>query len=183
MNGRMDFPIGELLDQQACHDFLLSSLHPGGLRCPNGHGPEHYYVHRRGRAPVLNHRCRACGSCFNLFTGTVLQGTHYDCGQIVQLLRGILQGASTARLARETGRDRRHLLERRRRLQALAEAARPRAPLPDPVVESDEMYQNAGEKRRAASRPGRPAAPPGQQDQGTRNLRQRPAARAGRGRA
>lgn len=183
MNVRMDFPIGGLLDQQACHDFLLSALHPGGLRCPGGHGPERCCVHRRDRAPVLNHRCRECGSCFNLFTGTVLAGTHMDCGRIVLLLRGILQGTPTAQLARELGVDRKHLLERRRQLQALAEAARPKTPLPDAVVEADEMYQNAGEKRRAAPGPRRPAAPPRQQGPGARDLRQRPAAGARGGRA
>jgi hypothetical protein len=44
------------------------------------------------------------------------------------------------------------LLEFRHKIQGFAEDALPRVPLPDDVVEVDEMYQNAGEKRRAASR-------------------------------
>jgi hypothetical protein len=46
----------------------------------------------------------------------------------------------------------------RHKLQANAAAHCDRAPLADPVVEADEMYQNAGEKRRSAHRSGRPTA-------------------------
>ena len=51
----------------------------------------------------------------------------------------------------------------RHRLQDAACRYRDRMPLDDQVVEADEAYQNAGEKRRAAPRPGRPAAAAGQQ--------------------
>jgi hypothetical protein len=55
------------------------------------------------------------------------------------------------------------------------------------VVEADEMYQNAGEKRHPAHRPGRPATAARQPPPGSRDLRQRPSAdrrgrRAGVGR-
>jgi hypothetical protein len=30
----MDFPIGELLDEQACSDWLVAHLYPRGLACP-----------------------------------------------------------------------------------------------------------------------------------------------------
>ena len=33
----MAFPITELLDEQACYEFLLGVLPPKGLRCPTGH--------------------------------------------------------------------------------------------------------------------------------------------------
>jgi hypothetical protein len=50
------------------------------------------------------------------------------------------------------------------------------------VVEADEMYQNAGEKRDPARRPGRPTATAGQPPTGSRHLRQRPPTdRRGRG--
>jgi transposase-like protein len=152
----MYFPLRDLLDPPACYQFLTDVLHPKGLACPNGHRLERCRVYRRHRAPVLDYRCRACGRCFNLFTGTVLRGTHYTPVQLVQLLRGITNGTPTARLAREMGVDRKWLLDRRHQLQALAERAR-RQRLPDQVTESDEMYQNAGEKRPQACRPRRPA--------------------------
>lgn len=147
----MDFPLEELLDPQRCYDFMLPLLHPDGLRCPNGHPLAECYVYKRGRAPVLDYRCKTCGRCFNLFTGTLLQATKYTVVHIVQLLRGIAQGVPTAQLAREMGVDRKWLLVRRHQLQELARQALSRDPLPDCVVEADEMYQNAGEKGRAAS--------------------------------
>lgn len=147
----MDFPLEPLLDPQSCYDFLLDLLHPHGLGCPRGHPLADCYVHERHRAPILHYRCKSCGRCFNLFTDTVLQATKYNAVQIVQLLRGIAQGVSTAQLAREIGVDRKWLLVRRHQLQNHALRARNQAPLDDRVVEADEMYQNAGEKRRAAS--------------------------------
>ena len=60
---------------------------------------------------------------------------------------------STAQLARELDCDRSELLELRHRLQESAYGDRPRVPLDDRVLEADEMYQNAWEKRCAASRP------------------------------
>jgi len=147
----MDFPLGDLLDPERCYDFLLSVLHPHGLGCPNGHALEEAFIHKRDRTPILDYRCRTCGRCFNLFTGTVLQGAKYNAVQMVQLLHGIAEGKPTAQLAREMGVDRKGLLIRRHQLQALGSQARSQEPLPDGVVEVDEMYQNAGEKRRTAS--------------------------------
>jgi transposase-like protein len=114
------FPLNDLLDEQACHDFLLRVLHPEGLRCPRGHPlPSAQAAHDRHRAPILDYRCRTCGAVFNLFTGTVWTKTRYSCSTIVQVLRGIAQGVSTKHLAEELGLDRGHLLERRHRIQAL----------------------------------------------------------------
>jgi hypothetical protein len=33
----LQFPLDDLLDEQACSDFLLRVLHPDGLCCPHGH--------------------------------------------------------------------------------------------------------------------------------------------------
>ena len=148
----MDFPLGDLLDPQRCYDFLASVLHPHDFGCPNGHPLDDAFVHKRDRAPILDYRCKTCGRCFNILTGTVLQGTKYNEVQVIQLLHGIADGKPTAQLAREMGVDRKWLLIRRHQLQFLASAARPKRPLADAVVEVDEMYQNAGEKRRMASR-------------------------------
>jgi transposase-like protein len=134
-------------------------LHPGGLACPRC-GSTDAYVHRSYREPVLDYRCRGCGKVYNAFTGTDWHKTHFRPSQIVLILRGFTQGRTTAGLARELGASRGHLLERRHRMQAraLAAAEAGTTPLPDGTVEADEAYQNAGEKRRAAHRPHRPAA-------------------------
>jgi transposase-like protein len=114
------FPIGDLLDERACHDFLLRRLHPTGLACPQGHRlPPDQAPHDRHRAPIGDYRCRACGAVFNLFTGTIWSKSHYPCSTIVLILRGIAQGTPTAHLAAELGIDRGHLLERRHAIQAL----------------------------------------------------------------
>jgi hypothetical protein len=100
---------------------------------------------------VLDYRCKRCGSCFNIFTGTALKWTKHDPVQLVQILRGIAKGSSTAQLARELNVDRKWLLALRHKLQDFAFLSASKDSLQDKVVESDELYQNAGEKRRAAS--------------------------------
>jgi transposase-like protein len=154
----MDFPISELMDEDACSQKLLSWLHPDGLACPRCGAREDLRVHRRHRAPVLDYRCPACHRVFNAFTGTALQGTKRRPVELMLILRGIAQGVPTAQLARELGCDRKELLRLRHRLQHLAWRFRSQSRLDDPVVETDEMYQNAGEKRRGAHRPPRSTA-------------------------
>jgi hypothetical protein len=175
----IDFPIGALMDEQACYDWLVARLHPAGLRCPACGVPDDLGVHRRHRAPVLDYQCGACGRVFNAWTGTEFAGTHRRPGELVLILRGVTRGETTARLARELGRDRGCLLGLRHALQANAEAKLDRASaLGDAVVEADEMYQNAGEKRRPAHGPRRPAPAAGQRRQGPRHVGQRPRERA-----
>jgi hypothetical protein len=112
---------------------------------------------------------------FNMFTGTLWQGTHLSPAQSLLILRGIAQGTPTAKLAREVGITRQHLLILRHKIQARALDAADHSPLPDDRTEADEMYQNAGEKRGPAHRSRRPAAAPREPDQGPRHLGDRPA--------
>jgi hypothetical protein len=147
----MDFPLGDLLDPERGHDFLLSVLHPHGCDCPQGHALEEAFVHKRDRAPILDDRGRICGRCFNLLTGTVLRGTHDHAVQGVQRWHGIAEDQPTAPLVREMGVDRKGRLIRRHQRPALGSQARSPEPLPDPVIEVDERDQKAGEKRRTAS--------------------------------
>lgn len=122
----MIFPIQELLDEQACHDYLLRVLHPDGLKCPNGHPlPPGQAPHDRHRAPICDYRCRECGKVFNLFSGTALAGSRFPCSTVVLVLRGFLQGVPTQRLARELEVDRGNLLEWRHRVQGILERLSP----------------------------------------------------------
>lgn len=175
----MDFPLEPVLDPQRCHEFLIGIFHPKGLKCPNHHGLDQAYVHKKDRWPILDYRCKTCGRCFNVFTNTVLQGTKHNATAIVQLLRGIAQGTPTARLAREMGVDRKWLLVRRHQLQALAAQNRDGSALTDPVVETDELYQNAGEKRGKARESRRSTQTPGQQTTRPRHVGNRPPAGVG----
>ena len=116
------FPIQSLMDEQACYDYLLSVLHPQGLRCPEGHPvPAGQGAHDRHRAPIVDYRCQTCGAVFNVFTNTIWSKTRYSCATIVLILRGVAQGVPTAHLARELGIDRAHLLEHRHAIQQLIE--------------------------------------------------------------
>lgn len=146
----MDFPITDLMDEDACYQKLVSWLHPGGIACPRCRRTDRIHVHRRHRAPVLDFRCGHCRRVFNAYTGTALQGTKRRPAQLVLILRGVAQGVSTAQLARELDCDRSELLGLRHRLQDSAFRNRDRMPLDDGVLEADEAYQNAGEKRCAA---------------------------------
>jgi transposase-like protein len=154
----VDFPLNHLMDEDACYTWLVNLLHPDGLSCPRCGEPDRLGVHRRHRAPVLDYQCGHCRRVFNAWTGTALQGMQRGPSQIVLILRGIAQGVPTARLARELGCDRMHLLGLRHRLQEHDRLRLDRNPLGDARAEADEMYQNAGEKRDSARRPGRPAA-------------------------
>jgi hypothetical protein len=154
------FPTVALLDEQKCYEWLVNVLHPEGVHCSRCLRPvTEARVHRRDRAPVLYYRC-VCGRIYNAFAGTLWQGTHRSCAHLIALLQGFTQGKPTALLARELSTDRSHLLALRHRLQANAAKGAPLGALPDAVVEVDEMYQNAGEKRRAPSRSRGPATPP-----------------------
>ncbi len=164
------FSLNELLCSQRCYDFLLKVLHPNGLACPHGHPlPADQAPHDRHRAPIMDYRCRQCGTVFNLFTGTIWQKSRLACQMIVLILQGTTQGKPTLQLADELKLDYSWLLKRRHQIQARAQAALPRdGSLPDAVTEADEMYQNAGEKGQKHADPadpprrrGRSVLPPG----------------------
>ena len=166
----MDFPILDLMDQDGCYHKLLDLLRPGGLACPRCANRDGLNVHRhRPESAVVDYRCKGCRRVFNVFTGTPWQGTHLSPGQILLILRGMCEGVPTAKLAREVGVSRQHLLRLRHAIQARALAAADRSPLPDDQAEADEMYQNAGEKRGAARRSTRPSAAAGEPGQGPRH--------------
>ena len=154
----MDFPITALMDEDACYAKLVAWLHPDGLACPRCGKADRLAVHRRRRPPVLDYRCGHCKRVFDAFTDTALHGVKRRPAELVLIVRGVAQGVPTAQLARELECDRSELLNLRHRLRDLAFRNRDRMPLDDRVLEADEAYQNAGEKRYAAHRPRRPAA-------------------------
>lgn len=172
----MDFPITDLMDEDACYAELVTWLHPDGLACPRCRRADRMRVHRSHRAPVRDYRCGPCKRVFNAFTGTALHGSRRRPSELVLIVRGFARGVSTAQLARESDCDRSELLVLRHRLQDRAYRNRDRMPLDDQVLEADEADQNAGEKRRPAHRSGGPTSAAGQQDPGARHLGERPAA-------
>lgn len=164
----IDFPIDELLDEQACVEWLEHHLHPDGLKCPRCGACERRVARHIGPLPA--YRCRACEGYHTILTGTVFAKTRQPPSKLVLIVRGIAKGESTARLARELGIGRVRLHELRKRVQTNLYETLPSEVLKERVFEADELYQNAGEKKRAPSGPRRPAAPARQQAQGTRYL-------------
>jgi transposase-like protein len=170
----VDFPIVDLRDEDACYATGVEWLHPEGMAGPRCGRNDRMVVHRRGRAPVLDFRCGHCQRVFNAFTGTAWRGAKRRPSELVLIVRGCAQGVPTAQLARELDCDGSEWLNLRHRLQDLAFRNRDRLPLDDQVLEADETFQNAGEKRRAAPRPGRSSASAGEPGTRPRPLGQRP---------
>jgi transposase-like protein len=159
----MDFPVADLLDNELSEQWLLKHLHPRGLKCPHcdARRSQARGFRRTRRSQVTAYRCRRCDGLYNVYSGTIFQARHLRPAQVVLLLRGVCKGEPTAALARELSLPRSTVHVLRQQLQRNAQAMQPDTPLPDGVTETDEMFQNAGEKRRKARRPCRPAAPPG----------------------
>lgn len=145
----MEFPITDLLDHDSSVAWITQHFHPHGLNCPKCRATiEQARIFRRAKkSQLVVYRCLRCHTAYNLYTGTILQQTHFTPMQVVLLLRGFCKGETTQELAAELGLSYKTVLEVRHALQANAEKAQPQTPLPDEHSETDEMFQNAGEKR------------------------------------
>lgn len=148
----MEFPITELLDHENSSEWILKHFHPKGLKCPKRQiGLEQSRKFRCTQSSELEvHRCKQCGTIYNLYTGTVFQGSQWTPRQVVLLMRGICKGETTRELAAELQLNYKTVLTMRHRVQANAELEQPTTALPDSHSETDEMFQNAGGKRRTA---------------------------------
>jgi hypothetical protein len=147
----IDFPIAELLDDSICLIWLERHLHPEGFAGPHCHRPERRLFWPQGDFPA--YRCRACDGYSTLLTNTVFAKTRQRPATLVLLLRGIATGEPTARLARELGMSRKQLHTLRQRVQTNLNSTAPAEVMAGTTFEADELYQNAGEKKHAPSRP------------------------------
>jgi len=144
----MDFPIVELIDDKLSESWLLTHFHPDGLNCPYcGAGVNQArYFRETESSQLVVYRCQNCQGIYNLYSGTVLQGKQLRPSQAVLLLRGVCQGQSSAQITREIGVARQTVMSIRRVIQSNAEKIQPTTALEDDPTETDELYQNAGEK-------------------------------------
>ncbi len=145
----MEFPITDLLDNEQSERWLIKHLHPEGLKCPKcGASQENSLEFRKTRNSQLQvYRCRDCHTAYNLYTGTIFKRRRLSPQQAVLLIRGVLKGETSKMLAAELGLDYICVLQLRRAIQKNAKQFQSEDPLPDSEAESDEMFQNAGEKR------------------------------------
>lgn len=160
----MDFPIIDLLDEEVSIAWLTDHLHPKGLKCPHCQADpsEARFFRVNGGSGLAVYRCGSCQGIYHLYSGTLFENSQLTPTQVVLFLRGVLQGQSSAQLARELGLTKKTVLKWRHRLQARAEHLQPDDALPDRATESDELFQNAGEKRRRTLRSSRSPASAGQ---------------------
>ena len=144
----MIFPITELLDEQESIEWVEKYFHPTGLSCPGcGSSPaqaRRFRTHKRGS---VDYRCQQCQSVYNLYSGTVFAGSNLEPRRVVLLLRGVCKGEPSTVLAEELSLSRQSVHRWRKRLQANAFAMLSQSRVRDQETETDEMFQNAGEKR------------------------------------
>lgn len=145
----MDFPIVNLLDNELSGQWLLQHFHPDGLKCPHcGAGLAQAREFRQTKTSQLTvYRCIPCQGIYNLYSRTVFEGRYFRPAQAVLLLRGVIKGNPSAEIAREIEVSRQTVHEVRQEIQANAQHQQPQTALNDSHSETDEMFQNAGEKR------------------------------------
>ncbi|MCE7985932.1 MAG: hypothetical protein DYG89_32540 [Caldilinea sp. CFX5] len=152
----MEFPITELLDTNACEEWVVTHFHPTGFRCPKcGADREQAHPFRQTRQSQLQtYRCNECGQTYNLYSGTIFAQRHLTLRQVVLLIRGFVKGEPSTTLATELSIHYSTVLELRHDFQDNGRRHQPNTPLTDHHSETDEMFQNAGEKRDTAHRSG-----------------------------
>ena len=176
------FPLTDVLDDRVCYRWFESILWSQGRVCARCGARDRLNIHNREREPVLDYQCQHCRHVFNLFTGTLLQGTHRRPAQLYIIVRGIAQGVSTNQLHRELDCPYKGLLVLRHKIQHwVVQQALAAGRLEGQVAEMDELYQNAGEKRGPARRSGRSAPQARQQTTRPRLMGDRPRAGGRRG--
>jgi len=157
----MEFPITHLLDRASCTQWIMEHFHPHGFCCPKcSAGVEQARIFRTTRRSQLTvYRCRLCEQTYNLYSGTVFEQHHLTPEQTVMLIRGVFKGESSKTLAAELQLSYQTVLQLRHQVQERAKVLQPTAPLPDHFTETDEMFQNAGEKGDKHSDPLDPPRP------------------------
>lgn len=149
----MIFPVTDLLDDEQSEQRVLEHFHPEGLRCPKCDSTRRRLFRQTKTSRLTVYRCLECEGIYNLYSGTIFEKKQLCPSQIVLLLRGIAKGELSMSLAQELGVSRTTLHHLRKELQENAERLQPNASLADEHTETDEMFQNAGEKVRGTPIP------------------------------
>ena len=145
----MDFPSIDLLDADASSAWVERHFHPQGLKCPHCQAPREQarFFRVNCGSGLTVYRCLRCDGIYHLYSGTLFAESQLTPEQVVLLLHGVLQGKPSAQLGREIGLTEKTVRKWRHRVQAQAERLHSDSALPDLETESDELFQNAGEKR------------------------------------
>src|SRR5260370_7428097 len=144
----MEFPITNLLSATESTQWILQHFHPQGLMCPKCRAPvANASVFRtRKKSQLSVYRWRTCHTVYNLYTNTIFQQCHLAPPQVVLFLRGVLKGEASIMLAAELSVSPQTILNLRRDVQDSACFLQSKTPLTDDQTETDEIFQNPGEK-------------------------------------
>ena len=143
----MIFPITELLDEQESLVWLERHFHPTGLQGPRcGAAKQEARKFREHKSGIVDYRCYHCHRTYNLYTGTMFAGSNLAPRRVVLLVRGVCKGDPATELAEELALSRQCVHRWRQRLHANGYTMLSTKALPDAETETDEMFQNAGEK-------------------------------------
>jgi transposase-like protein len=156
----MEFSITDILSPAESTRWILQYFHPHGLLGPKcGDSVANASVFRTTKKSQLTvYRCRQCNTVYNLYTNTIFQQRHLTPQQVVLLLRGVMKGEASITLAGELRVSPQTVLDLRRDVQDSARFLQPNTPLMDEHTETDEMFQNAGGKKRKTPRSAGPTA-------------------------
>jgi transposase-like protein len=144
----MIFPITELLDEQESIAWVEKHFHPKGVQCPAcGASRQEAGEFRKHLKGLVDYRCHHCQRTYNLYTGTIFAGSKLAPRRVVLLIRGICKGEPATVLAEELSLSRQCVHRWRKRIQTNGYKMLSPGALPDRETETDEMFQNAGEKR------------------------------------
>ena len=168
----LDFPLTDVITDQSAYDWFVSILWPDGPICPHCLQSDCLTVHNRHQAPIVDYICKRDKRTFNVFRDTLFHGSKRPVAHRYIIFRGFSQGVSTNQLSRELGCRYYELLMLRHKFQdaVYAQGLRASPDLCGTIHESDEMYQNAGEKRNSPRRSGRPTAAACEQGTRARHL-------------
>ena len=145
----LDFPLTDVVSDSAAYAWFTRLFWPEGPVCPACGERARLRVHNREQAPIIDYRCEACRTTFNVFRGSIFEGSKRPVAHRFIIVRAFSQGVSTNQLHRELGCKYAELLYLRHKFQdSVFWQNMERSPeLSGDVFEVDEMYQNAGEKR------------------------------------
>ncbi len=146
----IEFPIVELMSSQSSYEWLVDYFHPHGMVCPRcGAILENARTFRVTKSSqVPDYRCRKCDKTYNVYSGTVFEVRRLTAEQVILLVRGVVKAEQAQILANEIGVCRQTVQAIRQQMQVNAQRIQPDYPLEqDEQTETDEMYQNAGEKK------------------------------------
>jgi transposase-like protein len=127
-----------------CIKVLREMRWPDGVSCPLC-GSKRVVKYKPHRKVMHRYLCRKCDRTFNDLTGTIFAGTKMAMNEWFYIARELHRGSSINRISRELGRKYEHVMHAAHKIMDSVFVQR-LIELSGEDVETDELYQSAGEK-------------------------------------